>query len=174
MRPLAWEPRYAACSALKKKKKRYKDTKLMGPSGRSVMLSMLLTGQPGVLAAALAPSCHWLPFMAQQVAALWERCLWLFSCPTASLPLCGGWLRWLMAGIWGELRSGSECFQSGSVQRKSPAGRDSIGEGPTGSHQKMVRGSSCCSSVVTSPTSIHEDAGSSPGLAQWFKDLALP
>ena len=38
---------------------------------------------------------------------------------------------------------------------------------------KMYR-SSRCGSAVTSLTSIHEDAGSIPGLDQWVKDLALP
>ena len=33
--------------------------------------------------------------------------------------------------------------------------------------------SSHCGSEVTNPTSLHEDKGWIPGLAQWVKDLAL-
>ena len=34
--------------------------------------------------------------------------------------------------------------------------------------------SSCCGSAVMNPTSVHEDVGLIPGLAQWLKDLAWP
>ena len=39
--------------------------------------------------------------------------------------------------------------------------------------EKPQLGVSLVAQQVTNPTSIHEDAGLIPGLAQWIKDLAL-
>ena len=38
---------------------------------------------------------------------------------------------------------------------------------------KKYFGSSRCGSEVTNLTSMHKDVGSTPGLAQWVRDLAL-
>ena len=58
-----------------------------------------------------------------------------------------------------------------------------VGRGPAALHQGQDENSVCfklfwgvpvVAQWLTNPTSIREDAGLIPGLAQWVKDLALP
>ena len=60
------------------------------------------------------------------------------------------------------------CCGLGSI-----AGPEKLPHAIGGAPQKNPFGSSCCAQWLTNPTSIHEDAGSIPGLAQWVKDPQL-
>ena len=40
--------------------------------------------------------------------------------------------------------------------------------------KQIVVGIPIVAQWLTNPTSIHEDSGSIPGLAQWVKDMVLP
>ena len=66
-------------------------------------------------------------------------------------------------------------FGGGGVELPCPAaGRGTPIPVPPGVQLKKMHRSSHPGSVVTNQTTIHEDAGSIPGLAQWVEDPALP
>ena len=126
-----------------------------------------------------------------------ELCYLIFAVSPAPSPLPGSW--WMLSFGWRM----HECFAPGmgmkQILSSCRIGRVSPGLPCLSSKSQMVRytrsivpkhgcspespsegvknidpGSSCHGSAVTNPTSIQEDAGLIPVLAQCVKDPALP
>ena len=75
----------------------------------------------------------------------------------------GEWDTSLLYRLRGPLRCPSSCTPS----------REEFSQPGIRSAREDMEGSSHCGSVVMNPTSIHEDAGSVPGLTRWVGDQAL-
>ena len=64
------------------------------------------------------------------------------------------------------------CIEGGSVSGSKPQGEEQWGG--DWSLKERQWGVPLVAQRVKNPTSIHEDVGSTPGLAQWAKEPALP
>lgn len=68
---------------------------------------------------------------------------------------------------------GKRCIYTNHCKRVKNLLLESVGMG-TCTCKMCLLGSSHCGAMVANPASIHEDARSIPGLAQWVRDLSLP
>ena len=63
---------------------------------------------------------------------------------------------------------------SGGSSLRRVAVREALQGGFRDPHQNSTSQSAHCGAAETKLTGIHEDAGSTPGLAQWVKSPAFP
>ena len=70
----------------------------------------------------------------------------------------------------GQVVHESTCQHMTELSLHTPAFQNILG-GMEAGFKRSGAGSSCCGTVETNPTSIHEDVGSIPGLVPWVWEL---